>query len=231
MACGEVARRFSRGMAVRDRKLVVFDFDGTLSDTIEGIVSTARGVLRNHGLTDADMGDLRRIVGPPFPEAFTIVYGFSEEEAAKITEEYRAIYNTLGAEAFPAIPGMAELADSLRAAGKVLAVASSKRAALLERGMRESGLAPHFDVYLGKLDDDSDTKPQTIRRVMDRTGLGPQDAVMVGDRFYDVDAATEVGIPCVGVHYAHTCEVGELWDAGAVAVAETVEELGNILLG
>ena len=70
-----------------------------------------------------------------------------------------------------------------------------------------------------------------IRRVMDRTEARPQDAVMVGDRFYDVDAATEVGIPCVGVHYAHTCEVAELWDAGAVAVAETVEELGNILLG
>ena len=66
---------------------------------------------------------------------------------------------------------------------------------------------------------------------MDRTEVGPQDAVMVGDRFYDVDAATEVGIPCVGVHYAHTCEMAELWDAGAVAVAETVEELGNILLG
>lgn len=231
MASGEVARRFLRGMDVSGRRLVVFDFDGTLSDTIAGIIATARTVLRNHGLSDGGMGDLRRLVGPPFPEAFSMVYGFSAEEAAQITEEYRAIYNTLGAEAFPAIPGMAGLADSLHAAGKVLAVASSKRAALLERGMRESGLAPHFDVYLGKLDDGTDTKPQTIRRVMDRTGVGPQDAVMVGDRFYDVDAATEVGIPCVGVHYAHTCEVAELWDAGAVAVAETVEELGNILLG
>ena len=84
--------------------------------------------------------------------------------------------------------------------------------------MRDSGLAPHFDIYLGKIDDDVDTKPQTIRRVMERTGLEPQDAVMVGDRFYDVDAATEVGIPCVGVHYVHTCEVKELVDAGAVAV-------------
>ena len=225
------SEKFVRGMDVRGRRLVVFDFDGTLSDTIEGIISTARTVLRKHGLTDEDMGDLRRIVGPPVPEAFSMVYGFSKEEAAQITEEYRAIYNTLGAEAFPAIPGMAELADSLHAAGKVLGVASSKRAALLERGMRESGLAPHFDVYLGKLDDGTDTKPQTIRRVMDRTGLGPKDAVMVGDRFYDVDAATEVGIPCVGVHYAHTCEVAELWDTGAVAVAETVDELGRILLG
>lgn len=231
MVTGETVTPFGRGMDVSGRKLVVFDFDGTLSNTIEGITSTARTVLRAHGLSGADMGDLRRIVGPPFPEAFSLVYGFSTEEAEQITDEYRAIYNTLGAEAFPAIPGMADLADSLREVGKVLGVASSKRAALLERGMRESGLAPHFDVYLGKLKDGDDTKAKTIVRVMDQTGLGAADAVMVGDRFYDVAAATEVGIPCVGVHYAHTCEVEELWDAGAVAVAETVEELRGILLG
>lgn len=231
MAGGKARPPFARGMDVSGRGLVIFDFDGTLSDTVEGITSTARTVLRAHGLSDADMGDLRRIVGPPFPEAFSIVYGLSEEEAAQVTREYRAIYNTLGAEAFPAIPGMAELADSLRAAGKATSVASSKRAALLERGMRESGLAPHFDVYLGKLNDGGDTKSKTIRRVMDRTGLGPGDAVMVGDRFYDVAAATEVGIPCVGVRYARTCEAAELWDAGAVAVAETVEDLRRILLG
>lgn len=62
------SEKFVRGMDVRGRRLVVFDFDGTLSDTIEGIISTARTVLRKHGLTDEDMGDLRRIVGPPFPE-------------------------------------------------------------------------------------------------------------------------------------------------------------------
>ncbi len=231
MAFGRARASFPRGMDVSGRRLVVFDFDGTLSDTIQGITTTARTVLRNHGLSDADMGDLRRIVGPPFPEAFSMVYGLSETEAAQVTEEYRAIYSTLGPEAFPAIPGTIELADSLRAAGKVLAVASSKRASLLERGMRESGLAPHFDVFLGKLDDGDDTKPKTIGRVMERIGLGPEDAVMVGDRFYDVDAAAEVGMPCAGVHYARTCDVEELWEAGAVAVAETVDDLARVLLG
>ena len=137
MVTGETVTPFGRGMDVSGRKLVVFDFDGTLSNTIEGITSTARAVLRAHGLSDADMGDLRRIVGPPFPEAFSLVYGFSTEEAEQITDEYRAIYNTLGAEAFPAIPGMADLADSLREAGKVLGVASSKRAALQGRRRHE----------------------------------------------------------------------------------------------
>ncbi len=222
---------FARGVDVRGRGTVVFDFDGTLSDTIEGIVSTARKVLKAHGFSDAQIGDLRRIVGPPFPEAFSQVYGVSEREAAQITAEYRVIYDTLGPEAFPAIPGMPELADSLHSAGKLLGVASSKRASLLERDMRESGLAPHFDVYLGKLGDSDDTKPKTICRVLDQLGVAPADAVMVGDRFHDVEAAAQVGMPCVGVHYAHTCAVEELWDAGAVAVAETVDELRGILMG
>ena len=81
MVTGETVTPFGRGMDVSGRKLVIFDFDGTLSNTIEGITSTARTVLRAHGLSDADMGDLRRIVGPPFPEAFSLVYGFSTEEA------------------------------------------------------------------------------------------------------------------------------------------------------
>ena len=94
---------------VAGRKLVIFDFDGTLADTVPSIVSTARAVLSRHGLTDEAMGDLKRLVGPPFPQAYEWVYGFSAEEAAQITAEYRALYGTIGAAAWPLFPGIREM--------------------------------------------------------------------------------------------------------------------------
>ena len=84
------------GEDVASKALVIFDFDGTLVDSMPGIIRTARSVMHEHGWTDEALGDMRRLVGPPFPAAFTEVYGASPEEAMRITEEYRAIYQNLG---------------------------------------------------------------------------------------------------------------------------------------
>ena len=114
--------------AISERKYVLFDFDGTLADTMPSITSTAREVLREWGMTDDEIGDTKRLVGPPFPAAFSMVYGVSEDDAAEITRRYRAIYNVQGPETFPLFDGMGELLDVLRANGRHLAVATSKNA-------------------------------------------------------------------------------------------------------
>ena len=219
------------GVDVTGRKLVVFDFDGTLADTIEGICSTARRVLLAHGISEEGLGDVRRIVGPPFPQAFSLVYGLSEEEAAEVTREYREIYHNLGLEGWPLYPGMRELLEDLRASGRRLAVASSKLEGLVRRAVADNGVDGLFDVCLGKTSDDEVTKAATIARAVSSLGLTADDAVMVGDRHHDVDAATACGVPCVGVTYGGTAAPGELEDAGACAVAHTVDELRQVLLG
>ena len=132
---------------VAGRRLVIFDFDGTLANTVPTIVSTARTVLARHGLTDEAMGDLTRLVGPPFPQAYSLVYGFSEEEAAQITAEYRAIYRGIGPEAWPLFDGVAALLRRLRSAGRLTAVASSKQMAMVELGHKprsKCGAHPRF---------------------------------------------------------------------------------------
>ncbi len=116
---------------VTGRRLVIFDFDGTLANTVPVIVRTARTVLARHGLTDDDMGDLTRLVGPPFPQAYSLVYGFSEDEAAQITAEYRAIYRTIGPEAWPLFDGVAGLLRRLRAAGRPARGGGSQHPTLL----------------------------------------------------------------------------------------------------
>ena len=219
------------GLDVTSRELVIFDFDGTLADTIAGIISTARTVLLAHGLSEGELGDVRRIIGPPFPQAFSSVYGFSEEEAAQVTEEYRAIYRDLGLEGWPLYPGVRELLVELRSAGRLLAVASSKRQALVRRAVADNGVEGLFDAVLGKESDEQGDKAATIARAIELSGVPASRAVMVGDRHHDVESAAAVGVPCVGVTYAGTAAPGELEGAGACAVAGSVGELRRVLLG
>lgn len=218
-------------MGVADRRLVVFDWDGTLADTLVGITSTAREVLLGFGLAEDELGDLTRLVGPPFPQAYAEVYGLSDEDAAEVTRRYRDRYARGDVRAWPAFPGMAGLLAELRGAGRLLAIASSKRHPLVMRQVGDNGLVEAFDAICGKASDSGDNKEAAIMRAMAQLGVTADDAVMVGDRDLDVFAARAVGIPCVGVTYGKTGTREELANAGAVAIADSVDELREVLLG
>ena len=217
--------------SIPERRLVIFDFDGTVADTKPYIVDTATRVLLGFGMRREDLGDVSRLVGPPFPYAYTLVYGFSPEDAAEVTRRYRSIYRTLGPEAWPVFDGMEELLAKLREGGRTLAVASSKNQPLLEHCIDDEGSRPLFDFIQGKQSDSLRSKTQLVNAVLEHFGVSPDDAVMVGDRKYDVEGAAGAHVPCVGVTYGDTGDVEELSGAGAVMVAETVQELGWALTG
>lgn len=213
------------------KKLIVFDFDGTLVDSMPGIVAVARSVMHDHGWSDEELGDMTRLVGPPFPQAFTAVYGISETEAEQITAEYRGVYANLGRDGWPLFDGMGNLLRDLKAAGKLLGTASSKREFLLERGLTTNGIRDLFDYPMAKKSDHGDSKEAALGRVLAAAGVDAADAVMVGDRRFDAEAASSWGVECVGVLFGHTAPCSELEGAGCVAVAETVDELRSVLLG
>ena len=213
------------------RKLVVFDWDGTLCDSMQGIIATARSVLLEWGMAEEDLGDLTRLVGPPFPQAYSWVYGLSAEDAAEVTRRYRARYEEGDGAGWPLFEGVPGLLDALHASGKLVAIASSKRHDLVMRQVRDNGLADVFDAICGKLADTGDSKEAAILRAVEQTGCNVDETVMVGDRNLDVEAARHVGIPCVGVLWGGTAPREELEDADAAAIAETVVQLDSILIG
>lgn len=229
--CGTEVSPGLRHADPSSRKVVVFDFDGTIADTLPSIVAVARHVLSAWGLPQERLADCPKLVGPPFPQAFSMVFGLSEADAREVTRRYREAYGALGPEAWPAFPGMGALLGELRASGRLLAVASSKRSALLHRALSDEGLLGCFDVVRGKQSDAQQSKAATLAAVLDELGVAADDAVMVGDRHFDVDAALACGVPCVGVTYGGTAPFGELEEAGACTVAGSVEELGRVLLG
>ena len=213
------------------REAIIFDFDGTIADTKACIMSTATKVLTDWGVPAEQLSRVGDLIGPPFPQAFEQVFGLSEDDAIEVTRRYRDIYNDLGVDAWPAFPGMVQLLEELRDRGKLLAVASSKRAPLVLRGLEDNGMRGLFDTVRARDSDGKVTKADAIRLALADLEAAPARAVMVGDRFHDVEAAIACGIPCIGVLYGDTAKPGELEDAGAVAIASTVDELRSMLLG
>ena len=213
------------------RRLVIFDFDGTLADTKAGIIQTATTVLRAWGIPDEELTRVGELIGPPFPQAYEQVFGLSHEDAVEVTERYRRIYTKRGIDAWPAFEGVRELLEELHAAGRTLVVASSKRENLVRRGLDDNGLTHLFDSIRAKGADDETTKAGAIRAALEEFCATVDEAVMVGDRHHDVEAASECGVPCVGVLYGDTADEAELVDAGAVMIAHTVDELRAQLLG
>lgn len=211
--------------------VIAFDFDGTIGDTFPGIASTAYTVLSEWGLPEGELAKIPQLVGPPFPQAFSMVFGMGEADALEVTERYRRLYDHLGIEAWPAFEGMGPFLDELAAAGKTLVVASSKRIGLLMQCLADEGLTEKFQAICGKESDAGHNKSQTVARALAQVGATPAEAIMVGDRHYDVEAAAALGMPCVGVLYGRTATRDELAEAGACAIAESVEGLGDILLG
>lgn len=227
---GEERPSDSREVDVSDRGCVLFDFDGTLADTRSAIVSTAERVLSDWGLSPDQIGDAGRLVGPPFPAAFSMVYGFDEADAAEITRRYREIYNALGPESHPLFEGMADVLETLRASGRRLAVTTSKLQTMALRMLGDDGVLDLFDEVVGQTDPARADKASLVGDTLCRLGATADDAVMVGDRFYDVDGARANGVPCVCVLFGTTTR-DELERAGAVAIATTAGELAHILVG
>ena len=197
---------------LQGRNAILFDFDGTVFDTVEGITKSIQHAIRKHGM-DAELTELRCFAGPPLVDKFMEVFSVPETEESE------------------PFPGIRDLLTALRQAGKTLAVATSKPQNMAELLLERSGLLDCFDVIVGSDPHlNNNAKWEVVTRAMERCGASPETAVLIGDTKYDVAGALRCGIPCVGVRWGYASE-GEMEEAGAAAMAETMEELLELLCG
>ena len=203
---------------------LLFDFDGTVFDTVEGITKSIQYALRKHG-RDAELEELRCFAGPPLVDKFMEVYEVSKEEAEQLVTDFRERYVPIGVYESSPFPGIRELLEAVRAVGKKTAIATSKPQALAELLLQRAGLRNLFDVVVGSGGGvNNDAKWQIVNRAMELCGSKPEDCVLVGDTKYDVEGAKKCGIPCIGVRWGYAAE-GELETAGAAAIVETPGEI------
>ena len=209
---------------------IFFDLDGTLTDPALGITNAIIYARKKWGLDPGKNEDYYKFIGPPMPKSFETYWGMSPEDAATTLRYYREHYTEIGLFENEPYPGMAEMLQSLRDAGLRLYVATSKPTFMSVRILEKFDLAKYFVTISGSDPAQPDsTKADVIRAARDQFGVDMAKAVMVGDRSYDVAGAHECAIPCVGVLYGYGGRE-ELTAAGADYIAETVADLGSILL-
>ena len=208
---------------------IFFDLDGTLTDPALGITNAIIYARKKFGLEPGKNQDYYKFIGPPMPDSFMEYFGLSRPEGERMLSYYREYFSELGLFENRVYPGIPELLSDLKAAGCRLFIATTKPTVFSLRIAERFGLSPYFEMVSGSEMQGDNSKTRVIRNARDACHVDMTSAVMVGDRFHDVEGAKNTGIPCIGVTYGFGGRE-ELETAGADFLADTVEELREILL-
>lgn len=209
------------------KKAILFDLDGTLTDSGDGIINCAAMTLERFGLPVPSRETMRVFVGPPLHETF-IKFGIPEEQADEAIAIYRERYIPIGAYENVPYPGIRELLSTLQQEGYRLYVATSKPESMSIKILEHFDLAKYFLKICGAATDRSrSTKDAVIAYLLEQTGEAGN-MTMVGDTVYDVLGAKKLGIPCIGVSWGYG-EVPDMEAAGAAAIAHSMEQLLSLL--
>ena len=213
-------------------RLVVFDCDGTLVDGQAAICQTMEAAFASTGLVAPERNMVRRMVGLSLPYALReLAPDASDEQRHAVVEAYRTGFRDLrlsGALREPLYDGIAGLIDELSGEGWQLAVATGKSDRGLHACLDTHGIRHRF-VSLQTADrHPSKPHPAMLEAALFEAAVQPGDAVMIGDTSFDMEMAVAAGVRAIGVAWGYH-EAHELREAGAVAVAETAEELGELI--
>lgn len=210
---------------------LLFDLDGTLTDSFLGIARSAQYALSQLGIDEPELAAFRRFIGPPLYDSFTEYYHLSPAEARRAVSLYRERYRDTGIFENRLYDGIPELLQALRQAGFSLCLATSKPEVFARRILAHFGIAEYFSFVAGSLlDGTRDDKAEVIRYVLEQRSIAePAAALMIGDRKHDAIGAQENGVPFCGVLYGFGSEE-ELAAYPHVCLAQTPAGVGEFLL-
>ena len=213
------------------RKYLLFDLDGTLIDSFDGVSRSYAYALDKMGIPLSDPRALRRVIGPPLSESFREYYGLTGERNAEAIAHYREYYLKHNAVlACTLYDGVADALRRLRQLGYRISLATSKPLRMAMLILEKKGLLELFD-FVGGADDSvgRSEKSDVIRYVLSSLeGASASSSLMIGDRKYDTLGAASLGIDTLGVLWGFG-DSTELLETGAVALAESPDELVSIL--
>jgi phosphoglycolate phosphatase len=207
-----------------DKKYILFDLDGTLTDSNLGITRCVQYALLDQGIDEQDMGVLQEYIGPALDDSFARQHGLTKEQTVRAVAKYRERYADIGIFENEVYDGITDCLAKLKSAGKIL--------------------SEYFDVVTGaELSGARKQKVQVIEETFNRLCDNvlkcgkthdvlieiKADSVMVGDRNQDVNGAHQAEIECIGVRYGYA-KPDELEEAGADYIVEDIAELTELIL-
>lgn len=206
-----------------EKRILLFDLDGTLTDSGEGIINCGQIVLKHYGLPVPSRQDMRCMVGPPLRESFPR-FGIQPEDVDDAIELYRRHYNNGGIFQNSPYPGIHALLEKLQLEGYLLCVATSKPENMAKIILEHFNMDRYFHRICGASSDyQRFTKSQVIAYLINQLHNTDR-LLMVGDTIYDVEGAAEFHIPTIGVSWGYG-NVDEMKAGGAVAIVNTMQEL------
>lgn len=211
---------------------ILFDFDGTLMDTSEGVFHSFDKVVERYGLK-ADKSVYSSMIGPPLRESFSQTLALPQSEIQNAIETYREYYCEKGLFEARVYDGITDLLQKLRAAGKSVFVATSKPELYARQILERKGMLELFDFVGGS--DEAETerasKADVIRYVLESNGISgrKEQCLLIGDRKYDVEGAHEAGISCAGILWGFGTKA-EFEACGADFILKTPADAARFIL-
>jgi len=210
---------------------LLFDLDGTLTDSCSGIIRSIRHALTENGLVVPPEENLRWVIGPPILKTFEKLLG---DESAHlfdpVVHSYRERYGRIGLFENEVYPEIEDTLIELTGLGHVLHVATSKATIYAARIIEHFELGKYFHSVDGsELDGTRADKTHLIAHILEREGIAPADAIMIGDREHDMIGTTANGVPGIGVLWGYGSRE-ELDASGAFACVRFPRELAARIL-
>lgn len=216
---------------MKNYSYVIFDFDGTVVDTGEGILKSLQYSFEQMGHEVPDLFDLKKFIGPPIHYSYVTFYGIAEAEVEQYIKKYRERYRKIGIYECFIYDGVLETIKALKKNGVKIGIASSKPISLIYDVMDYLKITEYFDAVVGTQFDDSNHPGKTDLVLESMQKLSDTDkkrTLMVGDRYFDIDGATGAGVDSVGVTYGYGSRE-EFMEHGATYIIDNAKELLNIL--
>jgi phosphoglycolate phosphatase len=210
-------------------KIVLFDLDGTITDSSEGIVNSIKYALSRLGFPEEPTEKIKQFIGPPLQQTFKINYGISDYQNAVAI--YREYYAEKGIYENRLYDGIVAVLDQLKNEGHIIGLATGKPTYYSHIILKHFKIDHYFNAVVGSnMDGTRGEKPEIIRDVLAELNYDKElhEVVMIGDRKHDVHGAHHHQIKCIGVTYGYA-EGNELIEAGAAHIVHHPSELLALL--
>ncbi len=208
-------------------ELLVFDWDGTLSDSVGHILAAIRHAIDSLSLEARADEQIQNSIGLGMREAILHLYPRMGEDTIKqVADRYRAHW--LASSKTDLFPGAAELIASLHREGYYLAIATGKSRRGLDRALHETGLMSFFHATRCADETCSKPHPQMLQEIMDSLGISPKNTVMIGDTEHDMKMAHNAGVTAIAANYGSQ-SAQRLLAFGPMAGIDSLLELPSLL--
>ena len=213
-------------------KYVLFDLDGTLMDTSEGVIKSVEYTVETLGFPPLSPDVMRTFIGPPITDSLKKQFDLTDEQAKDATKIFRDAYKDKFLFYAEPYAGITALIKSLNEAGMKCAVATYKRDDYAKRLLDHFDLLAPFDYAMGADNNNVLKKSDIVRICLERLGCGSyDDAVLVGDTYHDAVGAEQIGVHFIAVTFGFGfTNASDAFKYNCDAVCKDVEELKNVLL-